>query len=392
MKIVLRSIALLVFIFTAFGVLHAQSDKELGEATIKAIRLFEQQQFAEAIPHFELLVKAMPDQPQVRFMYGFCLLAKSKQTGDTGEAKKLSTQALEQLVKAKSLGLKNADNDTLIALLSGAPVPADEPMYSLNKDADKLVVEGEGFFAQSKYEEAIKRFDKALTLDPKIYQAAISGGDSYVGLGDWSNAEKWYQKAIAIDPNRETAYRYSATPLMKQKKYDAARDRYVEAYITEPYSSMSPRGISQWASATGATLRRPEIEKPELTFDVNGVAVLKTPISDKDAAVAPWLAYVRTREAWRKEKFAKTFPKETGYRHSVQEEVEAMRAAIEAAKGQKSLSAQFALLTKMDSEGLLESYVLLDRPDDEIVAEHPDYLKNNRAKLRQYFLNYVIQK
>ena len=30
-----------------------------------------------------------------------------------------------------------------------------------------------------------------------------------------------------IDPTRETAYRYSATPFMNQKKYDQARERYI---------------------------------------------------------------------------------------------------------------------------------------------------------------------
>ncbi|MCV5117183.1 tetratricopeptide repeat protein, partial [Escherichia coli] len=76
---------------------------------------------------------------------------------------------------------------------------------------------------------------KALDADPKNYYAALFVGDSYLQLEDFANAEVWYQKAIAIDPNIETAYRYSATPLMKQKKYDQAKERYIEAWITEPY-------------------------------------------------------------------------------------------------------------------------------------------------------------
>src|SRR5688500_5009809 len=175
MNTVLRFSVLVAFIFVAAGSLHAQTDRELGEATINALKLFEQQRFTEAIPHFETLIKGLPDHPQLRFMYGFCLLAKSKQTADTNEAKKLSVRALEEFTKAKQLGLKSEDNDALIAMLSGKPVPAGEPMFSLNKDAEKLMMEGEGLFAQSKYEEAIKRFEKALALDPKIYQAAISG-------------------------------------------------------------------------------------------------------------------------------------------------------------------------------------------------------------------------
>lgn len=387
----LRLFACIAIVFASFASINAQTDKELGEATVQALRLFEQERFAEAIPHFELIVKALPDQPQVRFMYGFCLITKSKQVSDTNEAKVLSTKALEQFMKAKELGFKSPENDALIAILSGKPTPAAEPSYSLNKDAEKFMVEGETLFAQSKYDEAIKNFEKALALDPKIYQAALSGGDSYTAKSDWENAEKWYQRGIAIDPNRETAYRYSGTPLMKQKKYDAARERYIEAFITEPYNRMSSRGIGQWAQATEAKLGHPVVDIPEVTFDAKGKAVPKVAVTD-DASARPWLAYLAAREIWKKEKFLKSFPKETAYRHSLQEEVEALRAAIAAAKEQKSPNKQLELLTKMDSEGVLEAFVLLARPDDGIAEDHPEFLKNNRPKLRQYVQNYVIQK
>jgi hypothetical protein len=36
---------------------------------------------------------------------------------------------------------------------------------------------------------------------------------------------------IAIDPNRETAYRYWGDVLMKQDKMAEARDKLIEAYI-----------------------------------------------------------------------------------------------------------------------------------------------------------------
>ena len=392
MKTILHFCAAVALVFATSGFLNAQTEQELADATVKAVTLFKQQRFAEAVPHFQVVVKAIPDHPEARFMYGFCLVAKSKQTDDTAEAKALSAKALEQFTKAKELGLKSPDNDALIALLSGKSVPSSEPMYSLNKEAEKHMIEGESFFARSNYDEAIKLFEKALALDPKIYQAALSGGDSYTAKGDWDNAEKWYQRAIAIDPNRETAYRYSATPFMKQKKYDVARERYVEAFITEPYSKMSPRGISQWADVTGAKLGHPTIDVPDVSFDAAGKGSTKTPISPADTSARPWLAYVAMRETWKKEKFAKTYPKEGAYRHSLQEEVEALRAAVSAAREQKSPNTQFELLAKMDGEGLLESYVLLATPDDGIAGDHAGYLKNNRPKLRQYFVNYVIQK
>lgn len=388
----LRFLASIAFVVAACFSVTAQTDRELGEAAVKAVTLFEQQRFPEAVPYFEIVVRAIPDQAQARFMYGFCLVAKGKQTSDTNEAKELSSRALEQFLKAKELGLKSRDNDALIALLTGKAVPAPEPVYSLNKEAEKLMVEGENYFAQSKYDEAIKKFEKALALDAKIYQAALSGGDSYTAKSDWENAEKWYQRAIAINPNRETAYRYSATPLMKQKKYEPARDRYIEAFIAEPYSRMSPRGITQWAEVTGSKLGHPVVDIPEVTFDRAGQAHTKVVISPDDPSARPWLAYLATREIWKKEKFAKAFPKETAYRHSLQEEVEALRAAAAAAKEQKSPNKQFELLAGLDSEGLLEAFVLIALPDPGIAEDHSEFLKTNRSKLRQYVIKHVIQK
>ena len=388
----LRVAACILLVFATFFSINAQTDKEMGEATIQALKLIEQQRFADAIPHLEVLVKGIPDSAEIRFMYGWCLVGKSKQISDTTEAKALSAKALEQFLKAKELGLKTAENESLIAILSGKAAPAPEPQYSSNKEAEKSMVEGESYFAQSKYDEAIKKFEKALALDPKLYQAALSGGDSYTAKSDWENAEKWSQRGMAIDPNRETAYRYSGTPLMKQKKYDLARERYIEAYITEPYSSMSARGIDQWADATGARLGHAIIDVPEVTFDASGKAVPKASINTQDASSRPWLAYLALREVWKKDKFAKVFPKEAAYRHSLQEEVESLRAAIAAAKEQKSPNGQFDVLAKLDGEGLLEAYVLLAMPDRGIAGDHPEYLKSNRAKLRQYVANYVIHK
>lgn len=371
--------------------INAQTDAELGEATIKALQFFEQKRFVEALPHFELLVKAIPDNPKLRFLYGFCLVAQSKQTDNAELAKQSSTKALEQFKKAKQLGYQDEMNDSLIKILSGE-TSSEEAVYSKNPEANKLVNQAETLFAQSKYDEAIQLFQKALELDPNIYAAAVSLGDCYVFKKDWANAEKSYQKAISIDPTRETAYRYSATPFMRQEKYDEARDRYIEAWITEPYSQMSSRGISQWAQVTGAKLGHPKVDIPEIKYDANGKLTIVMNENSLTEASKAWLAYSLTRESWYKGKFAKTFPNEKEYRHTLQEETESIRSVLKSAKEQKLSHPQFTVLEKLDSEGLLEAFILMSEADEGIAADHEEYWKNNRPKLRQYVLNYVIQK
>jgi len=360
---------------------HAQTEDEVKEALVKSVTLMQQGKHVEAIPHLELLVKVVPDEGQLRMMYGVALLTRSKQV-DTGEqAKKTSAAALEQLQEAKQLGVKDPQLDSLIKLLGGSPISTEAEKAKLSP-AEKYMQEAEVFFAQSKYDEALALYQKALAADPKLYEAALFGGDAYVSKQDWDNAEKMYQKAIAIDPLRETAYRYSGTPFMKQKKYDQARDRYVDAFIVEPYGNVSVRGLNQWAEVTGAKLGHPKIDRPK----VDDSAKPDTGLSDA------WKAYVATRAEWRKTKFAQAFPGEKAYRHSLKEESEALRAALKTSAESKNKEAAFDTLQKLESDGLLEAYILLGLADEGIAHDHAPYLKENRERLKQYVLRYVIQK
>ena len=216
--------------------------------------------------------------------------------------------------------------------------------------------------------------------------------------GDYAQAEAWYQRAIAINPNRETAYRYSATPLMKQRKFEQARDRYVEAFISEPFSRFSVSGLSQWARATNTALAHPDIDIPtKVTFDEKGDAKIDLDASallgGKDDGSFAWIAYGAARSSWHKEKFAKAFPKEKAYRHTLAEEADALRSVLAVATGDKQvkrLSPSLAKLKKLDEAGLLEAYILLARADEGIAADYPSYLEQNRDKLRRYVLEYVI--
>lgn len=380
----------LLLIFIPIIGIHAQTDAELANATVKALQLFEQERYAESIPYWEVLVKAMPDTAKIRFFYGFSLVAKSKQTDNIEEAKQLSAKALEQFKEAKRLGFNDPVNDQLIGMLSGEGGTDGGAGPSKNPEANKFMNQAENYFTQSKYDEALQFYQKALAIDPNIYEAALYSGDVYVQKQDWANAEIWYQKAIKINPSRETAYRYSATPLMKQKKYDEARDRYVEALITEPYSQMSPRGITQWAQATGAKLGHPKVDIPEFKYDANGKPTTTMSENSLGEGSKAWLAYSLTRDSWHKEKFTKTYPNEKKYRHTLQEEVEAIRSTLKSAKEQKLSHPHFEILQKLDDEGLLEAFILMAQADDGIAEDHEAYLKNNRPKLRQYVLNYVI--
>jgi tetratricopeptide (TPR) repeat protein len=374
----------------------AQTGESIEELKQKVLDLTKQTRYTEALPLLEKIVVAEPDNAEMHFYLGFALIAQATNTKDPAQGKALRVRARAAFVKSKELGNQEPLVD---ALIQSIPLDGSEgAAFSQNIAANSLMTEAEVFFSQGKLDQALNDYQKALELDPKLYHAALFAGDVFVQKGDFAQGEVWYKRAIAIDPNRETAYRYSATPLMKQGKTEAARDRYVEAFITEPYNQFARAGLIQWSQVTKTPLGHPNIDIPtNVTFDDKGNANInldaKALLGGQDDGSFAWISYGGTRSAWRKELFAKKFPNEPAYRHSLAEEAEALRSVITLAtsdKKVKTLSPSLAKLKKLDDEGLLEAYILLAHADDGISSDHPAYLKANRDKLRRYMIEYVV--
>jgi len=376
--------------------IKAQSGENIAELKEQATALINQQRLTEALPLLEKIVAAEPQNARMVFDLGFALFAKANTLDDGKPRRDLRVRARAAFVKAKELGIQEPIVDALIQSLP--PDGSAGAAFSENVEANALMVSAESSFSKGNLDAALRDYQRALELDPKLYLAALFCGDVFLQKGDYNQAEVWYQKAIAIDSFKETAYRYSATPLMKQGKTDAARDRYVEAFIVEPYSRFARAGLVQWAQVTKTNIGHPRIDIPtSITFDEKGDAKINLDASallgGKDDGSFAWISYGTTRSIWHKEKFAQTFPNEKTYRHSLAEEADALRSVITIATSDKktrNLSPSLAKLKKLNDEGLLEAYVLLAQADEGISQDHPAYLKQNRDKLRRYTIEYVI--
>lgn len=376
--------------------LSAQTDENIAELKQKALELTRETKYVEALPLLEKIVIGEPDNAQMHFYLGFALIAKANNSKDVAERKGLRLRARAAFIKSKQLKV----NEPLVdALIQAIPLDgSDGAAFSQNIAANSLMMKAEALFSQGKLDEALSNYEKALEVDPKLYHAALFAGDVYMQKGDLVQSQVWYERAIAIDPNRETAYRYSATPLMKQGNIVAARDRYVEAFITEPYNKFARAGLVQWAQLTQTELAHPAIEIPSsITFDDKGNANVtldtNAMLGGKEDGSFAWISYGLTRSTWRKERFGRKFPGEPAYRHSLAEEVDALRSVITLAtsdKQVKTLSPSLTKLKRLDEEGLLEAYILLAHPDEGIAKDHPAYLKEHRDKLRRYMIEYVV--
>ena len=107
------------------------------------------------------------------------------------------------------------------------------------------------------------------------------------------------------------------------------------------------------------------------------------------------MTYGMIRAGWPESEFAKQYPNEKKYRHSLKEEAAALRGALKVLEGQKgadanSIDPSLLILKKLEKEGLLEAFILLALPDEGIAKDFAAYRKTNVENLRRYVKQYVL--
>jgi tetratricopeptide (TPR) repeat protein len=373
----------------------------------RAMALYDQNKFADAIPIFERLVKVKADDVDVWERLGWATVVVSGSIPDPAQRKSARERARMAFRRAQELG----DDSNLLKqglqTLAG-PDPA-ELTFSLNKEADAAMREGEAAHARGDLDGALAKYRRALEFDPKLYEAALFAGDMEFKKGYTSTDPQyrsaafdrsgtWFAKAIAIDANRETAYRYWGDALDAQGKIIEARDKFVEAIIADPYNRNPYLGLTQWAQRHKARLGHPKIEPPTPPTSQGGQTTINIDprtLNSTDGS-NNWLMYSLTRAAWSKSDFFKNYPAEKAYRHSLKEEAAALRMVAEACAKDlqsgkvKTLEPSLAMLVKLNEDGFLEAYVLFAHPDEAVAREYSAYRAANREKLKQYWLNVVI--
>ena len=373
----------------------------------RALELYEANNLVAALPLLERVAAANPNDPAVLSRLGFALYANSVDVKDPAQRQKMRERARTTLLHSQSLG--DNSNLTRMALDALSAPDGTQVPFSNIKAAELAIREGEAAFVRGDLDKAIAAYERALESDPQLYDAALYAGDAaYKEANNSTDAQYrsdhfdaagvWFAKAIAINPDRETAYRYWGDALDAQGKINEARDKFVDAIVAQPYTRNSFVGLTQWAGRHKVALGHPKIEPPNSTRTENGKTTLsidpKT-LNSNDGS-NNWLMYDLTRIAWSKTDFFKNYPAEKVYRHSLKEETAALRMVAEAAARDlksgkvKSLEGSLDNLIKLNDKGLLEAFVLFARPDEGIVRDYVAYRRDNREKLRRYWLEVVI--
>jgi len=400
MRVVLHLSFLLLYIAASAIRPAALSAQTGGETTTRqrAFELFNQGKHIEALPLFEELALKSPDDRDVLVGLGVCLVAEAETLEDQDVAGKERVRARQVLLKAKNLGSTASIVDNLLQIL-----PKDGVVKYANTPADQAMHAAEAAFSRRDFEGAIKNYSKVLEYDPKNYSATLFIGDTYFAEKDWARAGDWYQKAIELNPDKETAHRYYADMLLKNGEVEKSRTRFIQAVVAEPYNPITWRALQEWADANKLQLKQVHVDTPNNVNQTGekNITITMDPKEPEETS-SIWLMYGLTKVKWRSDEFKKRFPAEKQYRHSLAEEADALTTAAtvwtevnESNKKKKKSSPapkdpNLVLLLKLYQSKMIEPYVLLNAADNDIARDYDGYRQKNRDKLEQYLSEFVV--
>ncbi|HKD82363.1 MAG TPA: tetratricopeptide repeat protein [Candidatus Angelobacter sp.] len=380
----------------------AQMKRDSAETNKReqALRLFDQDKRLEALPLLEELAQKNPNDEAIEVCLAGSLVTHAATLTDQHAA------AAERL-RAESILEKSGSNNTLaknlLQLLREMPDGADT-QFSANPAVEQAMRAGEAAFSRRDYDEAIQNYSKALELEPKNYAAVLFIGNTFFKKQEFAKADEWYEKAIQLDPNIETGYRYYADTLARQGDMAKSRSMLIHAVVAEPYNRMVWRDLMTWAALNATRINfnyaglvsdpEPNAKKNEPLFEVKLFPQRPRDLSDA------WREYQAVRGDWKERgKFKQHFPQESGYRHSLAEETEALTAevrALEALRGDIGTAElvledqPLLLLVKLHEAGVLEPYILFRLADEGIAKDYAAYRDKHRDKLEEYMDEFVV--
>jgi len=360
----------------------------------QAVTLFTEGKRLDALPLLEELAQKYPTDNEILTDLAGSLVDHAATLSDQDEAAKERFRARDILQKVWAGGNPSPLAENLRQLLD--ELPANGAIkFSDNPAVQQIMLAAEAAFSRRSFDEALKRYSEALQLEPTNYSATLFTGNTYDRDNDFANASQWYERAIRLDPNMETAYRYYADLLAKRGNMTKARRMLIEAAVAEPYNKIVWREIRAWAIINKTAFNLVYLPIPLPAKDQRD----KSGAESSDAWSA-WQAYYEVRSEWQKgNRFQQQFPKEAEYRHSLPEESEALTASakiLAKLKEEKGTAAQVVanpvagLLLKLQDAGLIDPYVLFSLGDDGIAKDYAAYRTKHRAKLVAYMDRFVM--
>lgn len=386
-----------IWIFLAVATLGVAAGAAQEDEAARANALWEAGKKLDALPLYEDLAKAHPKEWGYAERLAVALGAKAEQSSDPAEVKALITRERDTAKRAVQLGDPNYFVQMMTQLDPNAPITEapGSPAQALQQAAEKA-------FSIGDFATALAKYSAAADADPKLYEAPLYAGDTAYSMKDLKTAARWFARAIVVDPNRETAYRYWGDALVRVGGDPvAARPKFLDAIVAEPYSKLAWLGIQQWAQREKAVVLAPKIDRPSGPVvdskNPKNITINIDPGSTDDSknpGSSSWMIYSLIRAGYQGDTFKKEFPNEKVYRHTLKEEDAALSGVVAVIKERKfkvdKLDESLRNLVTLSDAGMIDCWILINGADQGIAQDYDAYRNDHRKLLHDYLDRFVV--
>jgi tetratricopeptide (TPR) repeat protein len=348
----------------------------------------------DALPLYQDLAKSYPNEMLYQERLAGCLGAAAMQATDPAQVNALRTQERDAARRAIALGDKANYIQVMANLNPDAPVE-----IAPQSAGGAALQQGEKAFDRGDYQTAMASYIAAAGADPHLYEAPLYAGDTAYAQDDLATAAHWFARAIEVNQNRETAYRYWGDAILKfGNDPDAAKSKYIDAIVAEPYNKFAWQGLEQWAQIEKGVLLPPRIERPASpeidAKNPKNITINVNPADAGNEGAFAWMAYSMKRVLFRNDEFAKDFPDEKTYRHTLKEEDEALSTVVSVLRERKiprdKLDESQRNLLDVSDAGMLDCWILINGADEGIALDYAAYRDGHRQLLHDYIAHFVV--
>jgi len=381
-------ILLCILVFPSWGL--SQSASSVFERDrAQAHGLMREGKYEEAGKIFSDLLKKAPEDFDVLFHGGYAWFLQAESVSAAKKQKDLRKRARALFEKAKAAGYAEPLIDELLSLIAPDGT-IKQRAFTPHLEADACMRKGEAAFARKQFDEARRLYGKALELDPTLYAAAVFLGDIDFVQGNHAEAVAWFQRAVAIDPDQETAYRYWADALARSGHLNEAGEKYIQAIVANPFSQLAWRALGSWANAKQLNPGHPARDFARATVAIKDGKV-EIGVDPNDGIFA--MAYGIMRAA----PMTEALKKRTRYQHSLEVELKCLDGVLEIAESllaqpdqAKAQNVTQAMLNdartvqRLKTDHLLEPWVFFARPEPDLAKAYASYRGGHRDQLFRY--------
>jgi tetratricopeptide (TPR) repeat protein len=209
---------------------------KLGDAYMK------KHDYGAAIPPLKRAAELSPDSLPVQQLLGYALLSQgyaaeaiphleiAHESGALGIAQIQADRPEEAVINLKNALAKNPDDPDLIYYLAKAAAALsselnEKLLAKFPQTARGHQALGQGYYSAKMFSEAEKEYQKAIALRPDVPGLHLELGEIYAATSQWTQAEDQFRAEAKEQPgSAEAAYRLGDVFLQEGKMKEAAEE------------------------------------------------------------------------------------------------------------------------------------------------------------------------